>query len=326
MNKFLKLVVFFLVPALSLASPSKYEITVLATNIANFGGFGEWSFGALYEGANEDIMFDTGFHQDTVLHNAKNLGKDLSRVEKVVLSHFHADHTGGLLKLRQTYREQNDRAFSKVFVAKGFFAQRLNADAEIAESVGGSNGIGPGGFAVADAFKNEAEALGISFVIVEGPTEIAEDLFITGPVARVVEHYNGPAGLFVERRGEIVPDIILDDQSMGMVTKEGWVMMSGCGHSGIINTGRSLQNIKRLPIYAAMGGFHLWQAEDTSIQQTADWLGEAGLTKFLGGHCTGIHAANEITRILGLKRDHVSHTAIGSVLTKDLRILRSSVE
>ena len=45
-----------MLPLMGVSNPSKYEITVLATNIANFGGFGEWSFGALYEGADETII------------------------------------------------------------------------------------------------------------------------------------------------------------------------------------------------------------------------------------------------------------------------------
>ena len=60
---------------------SEYEITVLATNIANFGGVGEWSFSALLESEDESIIFDTGFDENTVLHNSKLLGKDLSKVE-----------------------------------------------------------------------------------------------------------------------------------------------------------------------------------------------------------------------------------------------------
>ena len=72
-----------------------YRITVLATNIADYGGLGEWSFAALFESQQDAVLFDTGFKQDTVLHNVLHLGVDLSRVEKVVLSHFHSDHTGG---------------------------------------------------------------------------------------------------------------------------------------------------------------------------------------------------------------------------------------
>ena len=98
MKKLSFLLLLIFIPFQSFADLAKYEITVLATNIANYGGFGEWSFSALYESGEESILFDTGFHEDTVIHNAQLLKKDLSKVEKVVLSHFHSDHTGGLLK------------------------------------------------------------------------------------------------------------------------------------------------------------------------------------------------------------------------------------
>jgi hypothetical protein len=50
------------------------------------------------------------------------------------------------------------------------------------------------------------------------------------------------------------------------------------------------------------------------------------MEKFMGGHCTGIYAAERVADIIGIKRDDLSHTAIGSVLTRDLSIIRSSVE
>ena len=55
---------------------SEYDITILATNIANFGGIGEWSFSALLESEKESILFDTGFDENTVLHNADLQNKD----------------------------------------------------------------------------------------------------------------------------------------------------------------------------------------------------------------------------------------------------------
>ena len=68
-------------------------------------------------------------------------------------------------------------------------------------------------------FRREAESLGITFIVVEGPTEVADNLFITGPVARQNEHYHGPSGLFVKVDGSLAPDIIRDDQSLGMLTE-----------------------------------------------------------------------------------------------------------
>ena len=99
---------------------ASYEVTVLATNISNYGGFGEWSFSALYESDTESVLFDTGFHEDTVIHNAEILGKDLSKVEKVILSHYHSDHTGGLLKLRRTYRKLTTKLLPKFMLQEVF--------------------------------------------------------------------------------------------------------------------------------------------------------------------------------------------------------------
>ena len=77
MIKSFKLLILLFYSARSIIG-SEYEITVLATNTANFGGIGEWSFSALLESEDEKILFDTGFDENTVLHNAKVLNKDLS--------------------------------------------------------------------------------------------------------------------------------------------------------------------------------------------------------------------------------------------------------
>ena len=85
----------------SYRTANPYKITVRDL-ISDYGGLGEWSFSAVFEGDVESVLFDTGFKSDTVLHNVLHLGVDLSQVEKVVLSHFHSDHTGGLLALRES--------------------------------------------------------------------------------------------------------------------------------------------------------------------------------------------------------------------------------
>ena len=75
-----------------------------------------------------------------------------------------------------------------------------------------------------------------------------------------------------------------------MLTDKGWVMMSR-----IINTAKKLQSIKNVPVYGAIGGFHLFRADDETIINTANWFKDNGLTKFMGGH-SGI-PANEIASI-----------------------------
>ncbi len=302
-------------PTAVLANP--YKITILTTNISDYGGLGEWSFSAVFEGDDESVLFDTGFKSDTVLHNVLHLGVDLSKVEKVVLSHFHSDHTGGLLALREYFKTFNPQALTTAYVARGFFDQRTTKT--------GAR-VGPGAFESAQEFKSAAEALGISFIEIAAPTEIAPSLWLTGPVPRLIETYNGPKGLFVDGPTGQIEDVIMDDQSLGYLTHRGWLMTSGCGHSGLMNTGTVLQSIKEEPVYSIVGGFHLWRADQKTLDKTALWLKKAGLELMMGGHCTGIAAAETIASKLRLQRSHISHAAVGSVITKDLNLIRSSIE
>ena len=327
-------VLFF--PSSTLAA--EYEITVLATNIANFGGFGEWSFSALYEGDDESILFDTGWDENTVLHNAEILRKDLSKVEKVVLSHWHFDHTGGLLALRDRYRTINEKAFSQVYVANGFFTQRymhsqhwpngrkiIGTSGETSDATALAP-IGPGNYAFSADFRKAAEKAGIKFIEVDAVTKIAPDIYITGPVRKESESRMVPAHIFIKRNDAFEVDPIHDDQSIGYMTGSGWLVMSGCGHAGLINTSEVLLEVDNKPIYSAMGGFHLFKASSNRVDKTGTWLKEKGLGLFMGGHCTGITAAERIANIVGLDQERLSLAAVGSVVTKELEFIRSSAE
>ena len=297
---------------------SEYDITILATNIANFGGIGEWSFSALLESEKESILFDTGFDENTVLHNAGLLNKDLSKVEKVIISHFHGDHTGGLIRLRNTYKNINPNAFSIVYVAEDFFTQRYDEN-------GFKNGF-IGTYDDVDDFIAATTEVGIRFIVLDATEEVAENLFVSGPVERSYEDVVVSPGFFIKENGVLKPDHVPDDQSLGILTDEGWYMMSGCGHSGMVNTARLFHSINAKPIYGAIGGFHLFQASDEVIEATAYELEKFGLKKFVGAHCTGISAAQRIAEILGISRMDLSHGAIGTMINKDHEIIRSSVE
>ena len=311
-------VLFILVFFVGNIKSTEYEITVLATNIANFKGIGEWSFSALLESENESIIFDTGFDENTVLHNADLLGKDLSKVEKVILSHFHGDHTGGLIKLRKTFMKENPDAFSEVYVAEGFFEQRYDENGNLRGFIGGFDDV--------KRFIQETKKLGINFNVIDEPYEIANNLMLTGPVERIFEKVVVSPGFFIKENGQLIDDLLKDDQSLGIKTSKGWYMMSGCGHAGMMNTAHKFQSIDDNNVYGAIGGFHLYRSSDDDISKTAQSLKEFGLKQLVGGHYTGIHAARKIADIASISRDNLSHGAIGTVVTKDLRILRSSVE
>ena len=315
--KVIKIILFLFFSSNSIFS-SEYEITVLATNTANFGGIGEWSFSALLESEEEKILFDTGFDENTVIHNAELLKKDLSVVEKVILSHFHGDHTGGLIKLRKTYMDINPKAFSQVYVAEGFFEQRYDKEGNLRGFIGGFNEV--------NSFLSATQELGINFIIINKPTEISKNLFLSGPVERVYEKVVVSPGFFIKKGEKLEADLVQDDQSLGILTKDGWYMMSGCGHAGMINTAHKFNKIYDRDVVGAIGGFHLFRSSEEVITKTGEALKEFGLRQLVGGHCTGIHEARKIADIANIQQSNLSHGAIGTVVTKDLKIIRSSVE
>ena len=102
--------------------------------------------------------------------------------------------------------------------------------------------------------------------------------------------------------------------------------MSGCGHSGVVNTARLFNSINSKPIYGAIGGFHLFQASDEVVEATAYELEKFGLKKLVGAHCTGIPAAQKISELLDTPRKDLSHGAIGTIVKTNHDIISSSVE
>ena len=96
------------------------KITILSTMLAD-DGIGEWGFAALVEADGHKILFDTGARPNTVLENARELKIDLGDVQDVILSHFHDDHTTGLMTLRREFSKSNPKALSRVHVANGIF-------------------------------------------------------------------------------------------------------------------------------------------------------------------------------------------------------------
>jgi 7,8-dihydropterin-6-yl-methyl-4-(beta-D-ribofuranosyl)aminobenzene 5'-phosphate synthase len=284
------------------AEPAKsVKVTVLSTMLAgNPGaGIGEWGFAAVVDVDGRRLLVDTGARPETVLKNAAELGIDLSDVTDVVLTHNHSDHTGGLLTLRQELSKKNPRALIRAHVGKGIFLPRLD-----------SNGADGNGLLRSRA---AFEAVGGAFVEHAGPVEILPAVWLTGPVPRVHPERNW-SNVGQVRTGEgLGEDNIPEDTSIVIATQEGLVVVSGCGHAGMINTVEYARKIAGAqPVLAAIGGFHLFAATDETLEWTAARLRDAGLKHLLGVHCTGIEAVYRLRSLLGLSREQVAVGAVGS--------------
>lgn len=275
------------------------RVKLLSTMLTGGGaGLGEWGFAALIEVDGQQILFDTGARPETVLQNVRELKIDLANVKDVILSHNHADHTTGLLTLRREFAKQNPAALSRVHVGKGIFWNRPSDRGE-------SNYV--------VKIKSDYEATGGTFIEYNEPKEILPGVWLTGPVPRVHAERNWSGSGRMKTPDGLVADNLPEDMSLVAVTDKGLVIVSGCGHAGIINTlEHARKKVQNTNVYAALGGFHLFALEDEKLSWTAGKLKEFGLQHFLGAHCTGIEAVYRIRQQAGLNRQNCVVGAVGA--------------
>ena len=285
------------------AEPVKtLKVTVLSTMLAGDVGLGEWGFAALLEADGQRLLIDTGDRPETVLHNAAELGIDLATVTDLVLTHNHSDHTGGLITLRRELAKKNPRALSRAHVARGIFLSRLTTDGHE------RNGLLP--------LKTDYEALGGTFTEHAGPTVLVPGVWLTGPVPRTYPERNWSGSLLLQTPDGPVEDTIPEDTSVVVETADGLVVVSGCGHAGMVNTLEyARKTIRDQRILAAIGGFHLFPATDDQMDWTARKLRKLDLGYLLGAHCTGLEAVFRIRKIAGLSRQTAVVGAVGSSFT-----------
>jgi 7,8-dihydropterin-6-yl-methyl-4-(beta-D-ribofuranosyl)aminobenzene 5'-phosphate synthase len=288
---------------------SQVKVTVLSTMLVGNGnaGIGEWGFAAVLDVAGRRLLIDTGARTETVLKNAGELKVDLASITDLVITHNHADHTGGLLSLRRELAKQNPQALSRVHVPKGIFYSRPAADGTE------GNGLLP--------LKAQYEATGGVFIEHAGAGVLVPGVTLLGPVPRVHPERNwgsprgGPAGRVLTPDG-LVEDTVPEDTSVVVDTADGLVLISGCGHAGIINSMEYARSVVRAaPVVAAIGGFHLFAATDETIAWTAGQMKALGVRYLLGAHCTGLEAVYRLRQLAGLTRASAVVAAVGATYT-----------
>ena len=277
----------------------KVSVTILSSNLASGATVGEWGLSALVEVDGRCVLFDTGRYPDTVLRNAQVLDVDLSCVTDVVLSHFHFDHTTGLLPIVRELRTSNPEAVRRVHVASGFFLPRSRP------------GVLQWNQMI--ALRDTLAASGVEFIVHSGPAEILPSIWVTGPVERRHPERNYNAATHVLMDGEWVEDNVPDSQALTIITPSGHIVLLGCGHSGTVNALDHIRTaIADAPIHALMGGLHLFNASDETLGWTADKLREIGVEHLMAGHCTGIEPLLRLRIGLNLSRRTAVVGAVGS--------------
>ena len=242
----------------------------------------EWGLSIWIEADDKRILLDTG-QTFSAAYNAIALGIDLSQVDKIVFSHGHFDHTGGLLYLlRMMKKDVEIIAHPDIWQAKyGKISGRKEEYAGVPFP------------------RQEAESLGASFYLTKEPVWITENIVTSGEIPMITEYEKIDPVLYVKENGELKPDPLWDDQAIFLKSEKGLIIILGCAHRGVINTVRQAQKLTGVEeVYAIIGGTHL-SAWPQRLDITIAELLNLGIQRLGVSHCTGLQACTILAQTFG---------------------------
>jgi 7,8-dihydropterin-6-yl-methyl-4-(beta-D-ribofuranosyl)aminobenzene 5'-phosphate synthase len=274
-------------------------LTTLCENTAGKPGFmAEWGLSILIQTDSANVLFDTGGNFAAV-RNADKLGVDLRAVDKIVLSHSHADHTGGLREVLRRTGPKEIIAHPAIWELK--YTKRAYERREA--------------FIGIPFTRAELELFGASFTLRKEPVHIADTIVTTGEIAQTTDFEGIEPIFYVKEDGSLRNDPIPDDLSLIVRTQQGLVIVLGCAHRGIISTIRHAQTITgEERVHTVVGGTHLFPKTDEQVERTIVALQEIGVQKLGVSHCTGFHAAARLAQAFG---DTFFMNNAGTVYTLD---------
>jgi 7,8-dihydropterin-6-yl-methyl-4-(beta-D-ribofuranosyl)aminobenzene 5'-phosphate synthase len=259
------------------------------------------------------FLFDTGVSKDGIVHNSDVLGVNLTDIETVILSHGHFDHISGLIStLKRIEKPIEIVVHPEAFLRRWLIFPNGNKarldfldEEEILQAGGIIRKVEKISFLPRDENKPDKKESNI----------VNNRVMITGEIPRVTQFEKGfPLQYKEENEFELVPDpLVKDDQALVMNIKDkGLLILTGCGHAGIINTIKYAKKVTGVrKIYSVLGGLHLsGQGYEESIPLTIAELKREDPRYIVPCHCTGWKAAYEIVNTMPEK---FTQPSVGSI-------------
>jgi 7,8-dihydropterin-6-yl-methyl-4-(beta-D-ribofuranosyl)aminobenzene 5'-phosphate synthase len=240
------------------------------------------------DGTRHTVLFDTGLSPDGVAENMRRLQVDPSGIEVIICSHGHFDHTTGLDGL---IRGMGTIGLP-VLVHPDFWHRRRLAI--------------PGRDPIEIPTTSRRALLDAGFEVIEEqqPSFLFDgSLLVTGEVPRTTGYEPGFPPQQAWLGGRWSPDpLVLDDQALIVDIKDkGLLVITGCGHAGVINICRYARRLtKERPLYAVMGGFHLnGPTFEALIPRVLDDMSALSPSVVVPAHCTGWRAQHALSTRFG---------------------------
>jgi 7,8-dihydropterin-6-yl-methyl-4-(beta-D-ribofuranosyl)aminobenzene 5'-phosphate synthase len=262
------------------------HLTVLCENsvdkVSPYGLLGEHGFSCHLKTPTGDFLFDTGGGL-TIMNNAKLMGIDFSKLQGIMFSHGHFDHTGGLKQvLEQTGK-------MPIYAHPDLFSDHYSKNSGKMHNIG------------VPWPQTELENLGADFKFSSTPYQVTQDLLLSGEVPRISKVETGdPNLLTISESGELITDPLRDDLSLFINTDKGLVILLGCAHAGLLNIiDHAIKITGQTKIYMILGGTHLKFCSEEQMTATLNRLEELDIDKIGASHCTGLRGARILAERFG---------------------------
>ena len=273
---------------MSPGASSPVKIHILVEDYARRRGFlGQHGFSALVEVCEPSgpvrVLVDTGQDASVVLANAERLGLSLSNLNAILITHGHYDHAGGLLGLLEHIGPRGALVVMHPDALKPKLAMRPHL-----RSIG-----------VPGLSSSAIEERGAIPLLSRGPVRMSSSVLATGEVERRTD-FELVEGFYTLGPDSLEEDRLMDDQALVVRTERGLIVLTGCAHSGLINTllkAMDLTGEERL--LAVIGGFHLEGASEERLRRTVEELSALGPGLVAACHCTGLKAFCYLMRAFG---------------------------
>ena len=257
---------------------STFKIVIVSNNRALPDFKEEHGFSLLLEKDDKKILFDTG-QGNAFRENIKKLNIDIKNIDALIISHGHYDHCGNISYII----EQSEHI--KTYIHPGATEVRYSIHKDRKPCVK----------YIGISYENKM-ALKKSNVNFE-PFNIESNIHITGEIPRISsEDTGGP--FYHDKEGKVL-DKIVDDQSIWIETKEGLVIITGCCHSGLINSVEYIKNISGIDrVQTIIGGLHLNKVTTERVDETIQYINNLHLKNIFPGHCTGLNVIKKFKKEL----------------------------
>jgi 7,8-dihydropterin-6-yl-methyl-4-(beta-D-ribofuranosyl)aminobenzene 5'-phosphate synthase len=262
--------------------------------------WGEHGVSFLIETPAGRVLFDLGKSGDVFAHNSDQMMIDLNRVDALVLSHAHNDHSGGLEKFFSLSSRK-----VPLYANPDLFRERYS----IKEGQSRSIGL---------ALSADQLARWVDLQLIAEPVQVIEGMWTTGEIHDRTEFQGSSPNLYIrDEGGGWSPDPYKDDLSLVLETGSGLVVVCGCCHAGLLNTLAHVRRFFSDQIMAIVGGTHLVSANQATLAHAVNVLGEycgANIPLLYPNHCTGEQAFCALFQAFGEK---VQPCPAGTILSFD---------